>query len=31
MKDGHGKETFVNGDIYIGEYSGGKANGKGKY
>ena len=31
MKHGQGKETFANGDIYIGNYNEGKPEGYGEY
>lgn len=31
IKDGYGKEKFINGDYYQGEYKMGKFHGKGKY
>ena len=31
MRHGQGSDTFANGDVYLGEYNYGKANGYGQY
>lgn len=31
LKHGNGKDTYANGDSYVGEYSYGKPHGRGRY